>query len=240
MRKRHRYVTVIVNGDTGRTLAMVEHRSSAALSAFLMQQGYRWCKGVMVVVSDGSKAYKSAIDAHLGHARHVLDRFHVIRWFAAGLTQVRRDVQRREPKGVKPAFDPEVFKARFKLLRRGDTLTDTDRARLDKLFDAHPRLRAGWQALQELHGLYTADDYDGALEALGRFCDLYENGDLPEYHDTVDTFIAWSDEILNWHCAGHPSNGRIEETDNLLQVLRRSAHGFTNPRNFEARGILVT
>ena len=67
-----------------------------------------------------------------------------------GLTQVRRDVQRREPKGVKPAFDPEVFKARFKLLRRGDTLTDTDRARLDKLFDAHPRLRAGWQALQEL------------------------------------------------------------------------------------------
>ena len=59
MRKRHRYVTVIVNGDTGRTLAMVEHRNSAALSAFLMQQGHRWCKGVKVVVSDGSKAYKS-------------------------------------------------------------------------------------------------------------------------------------------------------------------------------------
>ena len=240
MRKRHRYVTVIVNGDTGRTLAMVEHRNAAALSAFLMQQGHRWCKGVKVVVSDGSRAYKTAIDAHLGHARHVLDRFHVIRWFAAGLTQVRRDVQRREPHGVKPAFDPEVFKARFALLRRGDTLTDADRARLDELFDAHPRLRAGWQALQELHGLYTADDYDGALEALGRFCDLYETGELPEYHDTVDTFIAWSDEILNWHHTGHPSNGRIEGTNNLLQVLRRSAHGFTNPRNFEARGILVT
>ena len=110
MRKRHRYVTVIVNGDTGRTLAMVEHRNAAALSAFLMQQGHRWCKGVKVVVSDGSRAYKAAIDAHLGHARHVLDRFHVIRWFAAGLTQVRRDVQRREPTGVKPAFDPEVFR----------------------------------------------------------------------------------------------------------------------------------
>ena len=55
-----------------------------------------------------------------------------------------------------------------------------------------------------------------------------------------DTFIAWSDEILNWHHTGRPSNGRIEGTNNLLQVLRRSAHGFTNPRNFEARGILVT
>ena len=110
MRKRHRYVTVIVNGDTGQTLAMVQHRNSAALSAFLMQQGHRWCKGVNVVVSDGSKAYKAAIDAHLGHARHVLDRFHVIRWFSAGLTQVRRDVQRR-PEGSKPAFEPEVFRA---------------------------------------------------------------------------------------------------------------------------------
>ena len=84
MRKRHRYVTVIVNGDTGQTLAMVQHRSSAALSTFLMQQGQRWCKGVKVVVSDGSKAYKSAIDAHLVHARHVLDRFHVIPRFRAG------------------------------------------------------------------------------------------------------------------------------------------------------------
>ena len=117
---------------------------------------------------------------------------------------------------------------------------DADRARLDALFDAHPRLKAGWQALQELHGLYLADDHQGALEALGRFCDLYENGELPEYHDIVDTFIAWSDEILAWHHTDRASNGRIEGINNLLQVLRRSAHGFTNPTNFEARGILVT
>ena len=56
----------------------------------------------------------------------------------------------------------------------------------------------------------------------------------------VDTIIAWSDEILAWHHAGRASNGRIEGINNLLQVLRRSAHGFTNPTNFEARGILVT
>ena len=130
IRRRHRYVTVIVNADTGKTLAMVPHRNSAALSAFLAQQGHKWCKGVKVVVTDGSRAYKAAVDARLGHARHVLDRFHVIRWFSAGLTAVRRDVQRREPPGVRPAFEPDVFRSRFALLRRGDTLTDTDRERL--------------------------------------------------------------------------------------------------------------
>ena len=40
------------------------------------------------------------MDRHLGHATHVLDRFHVM--FAAGLTAVRRDVQRRQPAGVTP------------------------------------------------------------------------------------------------------------------------------------------
>ena len=251
MRKRHRYVTVIVNADTGRTLAMVEHRSSAALSAFLMSQGHKWRRGVKVVVTDGSRTYKASVDACLPHARHVLDRFHVIRWFCAGLTAARRDIQRREPHGVKPAFDPEVFRARFLLLRRGDTLTGADQARLDALFPAArrghapaaqsrlagPRHPRSWP---RLHGLYLANDHQGALEALGRFCDLYQTGELPEYHDTVDTFIAWSDEILAWHHTDRASNGRIEGTNNLLQVLRRTAHGFTNPANFEARGLLIT
>lgn len=239
IRKRHRYVTVLVNGDTGKVLAMVPHRSEAALSGFLAAQGHRWCKGVKAVVSDGSAAYAAAIAKRLGHARHVLDRFHVIRWFAAGLTAVRRDVQRR-PEGSKPAFDPEVFRARFVLMKRPDTLDADERARLDALFEAHPRLKAAWDALGELHGLYLAKDRKGALEALDRFADIYETGQIPEFSDVVDTFLAWHHQILDWHQAGRPSNGRIEGTNNLLQVLRRRAHGFTNHANFEARGILIT
>ena len=240
MRKRHRYVTVNLNGDTGHTLGMVPHRDSAALVGFLMSQPHRWRRRIKVVVTDGSRAYKHSVQTCLPHARHVLDRFHVIRWFTAGLTAVRRDIQRRQPEGVKPVFDPQVFKARFMLLRRGDTLTDTDQASLDKLFDKHPRLKAGYQALQELHGLYLADDEAGALKALDRFCDLYATGELPEFQKIVDTIIAWSDEILAWHHTNRASNGRIEGTNNLLQVLRRTAHGFTNPNNFAARGILIT
>ena len=56
----------------------------------------------------------------------------------------------------------------------------------------------------------------------------------------VDTVIAWGDEILAWHHTGQPSNGPLEGTNNLLQVLRRTAHGFTNPYNYAARGLLLT
>ena len=113
-------------------------------------------------VSDGSKSYRSAIEVHLGGARHVLDRFHVVRWFTDALTLVRRDLQRREPAGIEPAFDPELFRARFLLFKRADTLNTDEQARLDRLFDTHPRLKAGWDALQQLHGLYLANDRAGA------------------------------------------------------------------------------
>jgi transposase len=181
MRRRHRYVTVLQNGETGELLAMVPHRNEAALSSFFAAQGRRWCQGVKVVISDGSTAYQAAIDRHLGHARHALDRFHALRWFAAGLTLVRRNTQRREPAGqVTPVFDPELFRARFALLRRADTLSDADRARLDQLFAHHPHL-----------------------------------------------------------AAGQASNGRLDRTNNKLQVLRRVAYGFTNHANLETRGTLA-
>ena len=56
------------------------------------------------------------------------------------------------------------------LLQRADHLNEHDQSRLDQLFATHPRLRAGWDALQELYGL-RADDRDGALQALDRFTD---------------------------------------------------------------------
>ena len=68
---------------------------------------------------------------------------------------MRRDTQRR-PEGTQPVFDPNVFRARFALLRRGNQLTDTQAAHIDKLLAGHPRLRTAWNGPQELYGLYLA------------------------------------------------------------------------------------
>ena len=95
--------------------------------------------------------------------------------------------------------------------------------------------------LYQLYQLYEAEDLDGANQALGRFADLYDSGQIPEYREIVDTIIAWGEEILAYHTTRRRvSNGPIEGINNLLQVLRRVAHGFTNPNNYAARGILVT
>lgn len=240
LRRRHRYVTVLLNGETGEVLGMVRHRNALALSGFFVEQGQRWCRRVEVVVSDGSESYKAAIHAHLGHATHVLDRFHVVRWFAAGLVGVRRRIQRREPRGhVRPAFDPEVFRSRFLALRRADRLDEAEQVRLEALFAAHAELGRGWAMLQELYGLYLAADEAEAMAALDRFADLYASDPLPEFYKVVDTLLAWAPEIFAFHKAGRISNGRMEGTNNKLGVLKRMAYGFTNAENFAARGLLL-
>ena len=172
--------------------------------------------------------------------RHVLDRFHVARWFTEGLTLVRREIQRRDPERRPPTYEPDLFRARFTLLRRADHLTEAHQAHLDRLFEAHPRLRTAWDALQELYQLYEAEDLDQANEALGRFADLYATGQILEYREIVDTIISWGEEILAYHSSRRASNGPLEGSNNLLQVLRRVAHGFTNYDNYAARGLLVT
>ncbi len=240
IRRRHRYVTVVACGDSGEVLAMIPGRTKASLTRLFRDQGADWCRRVEIVVSDGSRSYQAAIAQYLPDALHVLDRFHVARWFTEGLTLVRREIQRRPPDQRPPTYEPDVFRARFTLLRRAGNLSDAHQEHLDRLFDAHPRLRTAWAALQELYRIYEADDLDAANEAPGRFADLYATVQIPEYREVVDTIIAWGEEILAYHLSRRASNGPLEGINNVLQVLRRVAHGFTNYDNYAARGLLVT
>ena len=240
LRRGHRYVTVLINGDTGETLGIVRHRNAAALSGFLVEQGHRWLKGVKVVVSDGSVSYRSAIHQHLGHATHVLDRFHVARWFAAGMIEVRRRIQRIGEHGSRPAFEPEIFRSRYLQLARYDQL-DTERIQaLATVLAGRPELEAAWRMLQHLYGIYLTETDEDANQALGAFINTYQDHPLAEFEKLTETLLEWGDEIFAFHACDRATNGRIEGTNNLLQVLRRVAHGFTNTDNFAARGLLVT
>ena len=170
-----------------------------------------------IVVSDGSRSYQAAIAQYLPDARHVLDRFHVARWFTEGLTLVRREIQRRPPdqrplgRHTNRTYSEP---ASLSCVRAGN-LTDAHQEHLNRLFAVHPRLRTAWDALQELYRIYEADDLDGANEALGRFGDLYATGKIPEHREIVDTIIARGEEILAYHTSRRASNGPLEGINNL-------------------------
>jgi transposase len=240
LRRGHRYVTVLINGDTGETIGIVKHRNAQALSGFLVSQGHRWLKGVKVVVSDGSMSYRSAIRQHLGHTRHVLDRFHVARWFAAGMIEVRRRIQRIGEHGERPAFEPVIFRSRYLQLTRFDQL-DNDRIEaLGKVLANRPELEAAWRMLQHLYGIYVAETVDDANDALGAFIATYQQHPLAEFDRLTEVLLDWGDEIFAFHTCDRVTNGRIEGTNNKIGVLKRVAYGFVNVDNFTARALLQT
>ena len=65
IRRRHRYVTVVAWGESGKVLAMIPGRSKGSLTRFFRAQGADWRQGVEIVVSDGSRSYQAAIARYL-------------------------------------------------------------------------------------------------------------------------------------------------------------------------------
>lgn len=239
LRRGHRYVTVLLNGENGEGLGVVKHRDQQALSRFLTAQGHRWCRGVKVVITDGSESYRAAIRQHLGGATHVVDRFHVARWFASGLIEVRRRIQRIGPKGSRPAYDPDIFRSRYLQLRRADRLDDHARDRLERILGTDPELAHAWELYQALHRIYLAQDDAEANQALADFIDGHHTRTLPEFEPLIDTLLKWGDEIFAFHDTDRLTNGRLEGTNNKLGVLKRIGYGFVNHHNFGDRALLL-
>jgi transposase len=238
LRRGHRYVTVVSNAETGEVLAVVRHRDFRALSGFLASQGQRWCRRVAVVVTDGSQSYRAAIERHLGHATHVVDHFHVVRWFASGLIEVRRRVQRIGEPGESPAFSPVIFRTRYLQLARADNLSSEQFARLATALTEDPELWHAWRLLQQLYEIYDADTEAEAAARIEAFVHSWSETEIPEFRSVLVALANWLPEILAFHRCGHVTNGRLEGQNNKLGVLKRIAYGFVNADNFAARALL--
>jgi len=152
---------------------------------------------VSVVVSDGSDAYRRAIDRWLPDADHVLDRFHLARWFASCLIEVRRRLQRAGEKASRPAFDPDTFTRRYLQVMRYDHLDDAQSARLGPILPREPQLERAWRMLQHLYGIHLARDAQEANQALGGFLELWGQQEIAEFLPAVDRLLDWAEEIFN-------------------------------------------
>ncbi len=77
-----------------------------------------------MVVTDGSRPYRPAISQYLPDARHVLDRFHVVRCHTRRAHLGTQSSNAATPGQTPPTYERDLFRARFALLRRADHLTE--------------------------------------------------------------------------------------------------------------------
>ena len=147
------FVTVIVDltpqvDGTGpaRLLDMVPGRSADAFGDWLAARPQRFRDTVKTVTMDGYSGYAKAAAQRVGHARQVMDPFHVVHLGAEKLTGCRQRLQ-RETTGRRGKKNDPLYKHRKTLLTRTSFLTDRQRQRLDVLWaadDDHIALEVTW------------------------------------------------------------------------------------------------
>jgi transposase len=89
----HRYLTVVLNLQTGAVVLVGDGQGAEALAPFWKRLKASRAR-VEAVATDLGVAYLQAVREHLGEAVHVFDHFHVIKLFNEKLSDFRRELHR--------------------------------------------------------------------------------------------------------------------------------------------------
>ena len=119
-RKRHRYLTLVVDHDRRRVVWASEGRSAETLEGFFELLGADGRDQIELVTIDMAAGYIKAVENSLPNAQIVFDRFHVERLAHDALDEVRRAMV-REVKGT--AEGKAIKGLRFLLLKHPDNLS---------------------------------------------------------------------------------------------------------------------
>lgn len=131
-RKRHRYLTVVTDHDTGNVVWVCEGKTSDVLKAFFVALGPA-CNSIEIVTMDMSQAYQKAVRETLPNAEIAFDHFHIAKLANEALNEVRRELV-REARDADPELAKEIKGMRWPTLYSFDNTPD-------KHFDSLAALR---------------------------------------------------------------------------------------------------
>lgn len=222
-KKRHQYVTVVVDHDRQRVVWAGEGRSAEALAPFFELLGCEGCRAIELVTIDLSAAYIKAVREGLPKAEIVYDRFHVQRLVTDALDEVRRSLVREL------ADEPEEARAvkgtRFVLLKSRKNLSRSQRRKLSEVQQSNQRL---YRAYLLKETLVRALDY----RQLGRAEPALQDWLAWASRSRLRPFVRAARTIRK-HLAGilayirtRLSNGLVEGLNNKIRVIARRAYGF--------------
>jgi len=224
-RRRHRYLTVVVDHDRRRVVWAGPGHGSAALEPFFALLGPRGRQQVELVTMDMSQAYRRAVTGALPRARIVYDRFHLASLANDAVDEVRRQ-QLRELRGT-----PEgkvLFGSRFALWKNPWNLTRKQRRQLAAIERSNRPL---YRAYLLKEGLARALDYRQpwrARQALEDWLHLASRSRLRPFQRLARTVRRHLDGILGY-VEEQLSNGLVEGINRKIRTVTTRAYGFHSP-----------
>ena len=228
--KGHKYMTVVLDLETGEILHAHKGKDAAALVPFLrkLQRARAKLKAVAI---DMSEAYVSAVkQVFRNKVAIVHDRYHVVALANKAIDETRRDMVREAT-----LEDQRVIKgSRFLLLKGFENLTDSALQRLLDLMEFNEPLYRVYLLKEQLRIFWNQPD----RKAGKSFLDLWiaqakatENNHFVRLAKTLDEHR----QALLSYFEHRISTGPLEGMNNKIKVLKRQTYGLRDMEYFKLR-----
>lgn len=231
IRKGHRYLTVVLDYETGRVVWVGEDRKARTLRRFFSGMSREQRQALKAVVMDMWDPYIVAVRTKVPHVKIVFDLFHVVAQFSRIIDKVRNSEYGKASKANKAVFKG----AKYLLLRnRSNIRRFKDRRHLEELLRLNKVINVILILKDKLKHIWTYRSRTWADKAISEWCALARAVNHPAVRKFAKTLDRYRYGILN-HCEYPIHTGRLEGVNNKIKVIKRRAYGFHDVRYFSLK-----
>ena len=233
VRKGHKYLTLVMNLETGQVLFVGDGKGAAALVPFWEMLGPGRRRKIKAVSIDFGPAYIQAVSENLPRAQIVFDHFHVVKLMNEKLDDLRRSLYHE----INDVQKKKAMKgARWILLRKPESLRDqfNEGQRLAEILTLNAPLAIAYYMKEDLRQIWAQKNKDSAIIVLQDWIKTALNSGIKALVDIGKTISKHSYGILNWF-DHRISSGPLEGTNNKIKTLKRIAYGFRDLEFFKLR-----
>jgi transposase len=227
IRKGQRYLTVVVDHDTGRLVWAAAGRDRKTVERFLDLLGDERCQQIKLVSCDMADWITRPVGERCPNARVCLDPFHVTKLATDALDEIRRAVWNEARRAGHSTLAKELKGARFTLWKNPEHLTRRQRLRLAQIKQTNEPLYRAYLLKEQLRAIYRIPtEHAGAL--LDAWLAWARRSRLEPFVKLARTI---TDQRPGIEAAIHHglSNARVEQINTQLRLITRRAFGFHSP-----------
>jgi transposase len=224
-RKRHNYITTVVDHETRRIVWAEEGKSSETLDAFFEELGEERAGQIEIVTADMSAAFTKSIRDKAPKAEIVYDLFHVLKLASEAVDEVRREKVQQ----LKSLDDTEeaaaIKKSRYALLKNPWDLSDKEWDKLSAVQKHNAPLYRAYLLKESLAAVFQETSLDDAARELERWLAWASRSKLKPFVKVARTIREHKTGVLAY-VSTKLTNGLVEGFNNKLRMIARRAFGF--------------
>ena len=235
-RRGQRYITVVVDHDSGRLLWAAPGRDQETVAAFFKLLGPLRCAQIELVSADAGPWIANAVAEYCPNAQRCMDPFHVVAWATDALDQLRRDVWNTARRSGQPTAAANIKGARWVLWKNPQDLSGAQRVALSQIATTNKPLYRGYllkEQLREVFGL----PHHRAMEMLQGWLTWARRSRLAPFIRVAKTVTQHLPDI-EAALEHHLSNARVEAVNTRIRLITRIAYGFRSAGALVAMAML--